>query len=170
MAKRHRMTPKRKAALRKAQLASARKRRRKPSIKRQVASKLGYTARNVAIGAAAVGGAATAFTVATNYQLSRSNKTFGTGKFVGQPTRQTGPHWMQFYGAGMSREKKIRGFKRHVRGYVRAHPHLKAQMHIRNMNMMSYGNPHGPMGPIKSERIGFAGQKALSAGRPRRRR
>ena len=175
MAKKHVMTPARRAALKKAQAASARKRSRGgvtvkakrsspvsskhafhgqkktgPSTKRRVAG--------VALGVGAYYGAAVAATViASNYEISK------TGMYNGKKYRQQGPHFMQFYGKGMSADKAAKGFERHWNAH--ATPEMKAERHLVEMGYGNYGSNRVTVQRMKP----IPGQKALPPGKSSKR-
>lgn len=122
MAKKHTMTAKRRAALKKAQLASARKRKGRASV--TPAKKKGMSGRKKAmIYAAGAGAYLLASNQMANYEISKTGQYRGKG-----PYRQTGPHWLQFYGKGMSPEKAMRGFNRHFNAH--ATPTQKMNRHL----------------------------------------
>ena len=133
MAKKHAMTAKRRAALKKAQLASARKRSSRAKTTSAPARRKGMSGRKKAL---IYGASLGAYMVGTNQKINYaiSKNGYYTGSSGTRYNRQSGPHWMQFYGKGMSPEKQHRGFNRHFKAHA-----TQDQKMARHLHEMRYG-------------------------------
>lgn len=126
-------TAKQKAALRKAQLASARKRSSRAKTTSAPARRKGMSGRKKAM---LYGASLGAYMLASNQRINYtiSKKGYFTGASGTRYNAQQGPHWLQFYGKGMSAEKKHRGFNRHFKAHA-----TQDQKMARHLYEMRYG-------------------------------
>jgi hypothetical protein len=172
MAKPYKMTAARRAALKKAQLASARKRKgrgksvgssgrkRTSSSKSATSSKRKKLSTKKRLAVAAAVGAAYGYgqVLMQNYEISKTGTLSGYG---GRKFRQVGPQFMQFYGKGMSFSKERSGFNRHFNAH--ATPTQKANRHLREMG-------YGQNNVTLTRTTPRPGQLALPAGKSSRKR
>ncbi len=171
MAKPYKMTAARRAALKKAQLASARKRkgrgksvsssgRKRTSSSKSAPSKRKKVSVKKRLALSAAVGAAYGYgqVLMQNYEISKTGTLSGYG---GRKFRQVGPQFMQFYGKGMSFSKERSGFNRHFNAH--ATPTQKANRHLREMG-------YGQNNVTLTRTTPRPGQLALPAGKSSRKR